>query len=917
MRSGLSSVMGVSATLFVALAAHAQPDNDNCASATVASLGGNAWDNTDATTDGSGSCGFAGNTGTADVWFRFTPAVSDNYFLDTCSAGSINDTMLGVYDSCGGSEIACNDDFCGLLSRITMAMSAGTTYYIRVAEWAVTPVFGNGTLTITQAPPPPANDNCANAIPVTVGASVSLDTTGATDDGAASCGFGGSPGHHDVWYSFTAPSAGCFAFSTCNGTLDTIVSVFDGCGGSEIACDDDFCGFASSSTARAVLTNGQHVLVRVAGWGTLDEGPTTLDVTQGVVPANDLCANAIALNVGIPVAFDNSCAGTEGASSCGFGGDPGANDIWYTFTAPAAGPYRIDTCQSNGLDTQLGAYDSCGGSEVACNDDACGLSSAITVNAAAAGQMFVIRLAGWGGTQGQGIINVTVPPPNDTCAGAIPVTVGTTAFDTTAASNDDATNCGGSGPEVFYSFTPAASGGYTIDTFGSGFDTILAVVASDCTTELACNDDSGSLQSMLSIGLTAGTTYIIQVDGFGGASGAGSLNISGPIAGPANDLCENATPATVGSNPFNNQFAGTDGSASCGTGGSTGSADVWFSFTAPATQDYRLDTCGSFDTLLSVQDSCGGSELACNDDTCGLSSALTLSATAGTTYRIRVASWAAGVTGSGSLTITSLVSAGTYTVCDAGDAFQDISATGTLAGTISGCDDCFEQIPVGFTFHFYGASYTDVFASSNGLVAFGSGSAVYFNVPIPTAGAPDNFTAAFWDDLNPGAQGDVYYETTGSAGSRTLTISWQGVTQYALTTNENFQVVLHEGSDNIEFRYGSITPDVGGDYTAGTEDATGLFGTAVNTTDLGSGNLSKTLVPPNGSCPSQCDSIDFNGDTLFPDVQDIFDFIFVFAGGACPTGTCHDLDFNNDGLIPDSMDISALISVFGGGPCIH
>ncbi len=64
-----------------------------------------------------------------------------------------------------------------------------------------------------------------------------------------------------------------------------------------------------------------------------------------------------------------------------------------------------------------------------------------------------------------------------------------------------------------------------------------------------------------------------------------------------------------------------------------------------------------------------------------------------------------------------------------------------------------------------------------------------------------------------------------------------------------------------------------------------------------------------------CDSIDFNNDGLFPDTQDIADFIAVFGGGACPTGACGDIDFNNDGLFPDTQDISSLLTVFGGGNC--
>ncbi len=65
-----------------------------------------------------------------------------------------------------------------------------------------------------------------------------------------------------------------------------------------------------------------------------------------------------------------------------------------------------------------------------------------------------------------------------------------------------------------------------------------------------------------------------------------------------------------------------------------------------------------------------------------------------------------------------------------------------------------------------------------------------------------------------------------------------------------------------------------------------------------------------------CDAIDFNGDGLYPDTADIDDFLSVFSGGPCSTGTCGDVDFNNDGLFPDTLDIDSLLSVFSGGPCL-
>jgi hypothetical protein len=78
-------------------------------------------------------------------------------------------------------------------------------------------------------------------------------------------------------------------------------------------------------------------------------------------------------------------------------------------------------------------------------------------------------------------------------------------------------------------------------------------------------------------------------------------------------------------------------------------------------------------------------------------------------------------------------------------------------------------------------------------------------------------------------------------------------------------------------------------------------------------SITITYTPPAGGC----DSIDFNGDGLFPDTADIDDFLSVFSGGPCSNDPlCGDTDFNNDGLFPDTLDIDSLLSVFSGGPCL-
>ena len=48
---------------------------------------------------------------------------------------------------------------------------------------------------------------------------------------------------------------------------------------------------------------------------------------------------------------------------------------------------------------------------------------------------------------------------------------------------------------------------------------------------------------------------------------------------------------------------------------------------------------------------------------------------------------------------------------------------------------------IGFSFTFYGNTYTQFYVSSNGLVLFGAGSTDGTEDPIPTAATPNNFIA--------------------------------------------------------------------------------------------------------------------------------------------------------------------------------
>src|SRR5207247_6619377 len=93
-----------------------------------------------------------------------------------------------------------------------------------------------------------------------------------------------------------------------------------------------------------------------------------------------------------------------------------------------------------------------------------------------------------------------------------------------------------------FQWTPTGSGTATIQTCGAGtnFDTVLymrsGVCASGPEVVSGCNDDtcpnsSGLFRaSRIMPTVTAGQTYFVVVDGYGGAQGAFSLTVAAPGA---------------------------------------------------------------------------------------------------------------------------------------------------------------------------------------------------------------------------------------------------------------------------------------------------------------------------------------------------------------------------------------------------
>jgi hypothetical protein len=133
-------------------------------------------------------------------------------------------------------------------------------------------------------------------------------------------------------------------------------------------------------------------------------------------------------------------------------------------------------------------------------------------------------------------VAMAAPPSNDDFANAIvagiPFTNMQSTVEATTAADDP--NCAGNGPTVWYRFTPTTNARINANTFGSNYDTTLSVYTGSrgALTQLACNDDTGSVQSSVSLDVVAGTTYHFMVGAFNSGPG-GSLVFSLDVAPPA------------------------------------------------------------------------------------------------------------------------------------------------------------------------------------------------------------------------------------------------------------------------------------------------------------------------------------------------------------------------------------------------
>ena len=623
----LTFVAGALIATCTTVGAYAQ-GGQNCAAAVTISDGVTAYNNAGATVDldYTGLCDmgqFGTDTNFNTVWFKWTATTTDTYTFSTCNTAGGVDTRLSAQTGCDASTVvACNDDGVGCAnfsSIMTLSATSGTLYYIAVGVYSATTTGGAGTMAITVG------------------------------------GGGGGGGGGDCCVA--NPGTTCCADQSC---CDTV------CASDAYCCQTEWDQICANEAATLCPACG-------AGSCTIPPGATPEqeacgDDTNGGCNGGGANQALSSLNTSIGGTFYSSTATRD--------------TDWYGFTVTA------------GTQITLNLFSNLPSFCAIVDNPACTIVGAVSTGSCPStmtacigpGSYYIVALPSQfidlpcGGALGNNYtlqISSTscsfTPPAGDNCSAPMVAVVGDNPFtNINAGTSFGEVTCGFGGTaftkDVFFSFVAPATDGYTFATCGSSaeFDTGIEVW-DGCPdaggNQLACNDDcpaSTVFASLVSADLTAGTTYIIRIGGWNGAVGTTELIISqGAPVGPANDNCADATVAIVGNNPFDTNGSSTDGpnptDASCGAFGAGFFNDVWFSFTAPAAGNYTVSLCSAatWDTRIDIYNGCGGALVVCNDDFCGLTSEVTLAATAGTSYRIRIGGYGAANFGVGDMVISS------------------------------------------------------------------------------------------------------------------------------------------------------------------------------------------------------------------------------------------------------------------------
>lgn len=794
------------------------------------------------------ACQGSSTAPTREGWYSYTAPGGVDIIIDATHSGN-RDLILQVFSGACGSPtvIACeNSDVGGGAGTesVTFTNQAAGVYYIRVLA------DGNNATTLNSiCVSSGMNDNCANAVSLTPGATCTTttgDLAGATQSMAACKG----TNDDDVWYSFVATNTSHTVTVNPSTSLDAVVQTFSGSCASltSLICDDGAGSNGDETETITGLTVGNTYYVRVYDYysGVSTTTDFTICVTSPApppaAPSNNECANAVSLT---PGASCTTTSGTVAGATQSMAGCYGTadDDVWYKFTATQTShTFTVDPGTSMDAVVQVFSGSCASLSSLVCDDDGgSNTNETETVGGLTVGSTYYVRVYHYSSTATTTptfTICITNPPPgpaNDECSGAVTLTPGATCSPTagtvTNSSSSGITGClGTANDDVWYTFTAAATTQYI--TLSTTMDAVLEVFSGNCAgtlTSLDCSDPN----NLTVTGLTVGTTYKVRVYSWSSsapADGSFTICITNPPTCPAGL----GTVVNIPSLPYTSTGRTTCGKGNevtsvnaviCGSSYYYDGEDEVLTFTPTTSGQITITQSNTTGTVgIMLYNSCPftGTCMGYSQGSTAPRS-ICVNVNAGTTYYLVVDSDPTPNCYTYDISITA-PSTGTVT-CNLNYTMASISHSTTNANytggtTVTLTDDYFDDTyaPIGFNFCFDGIIYTQCLISSNGYIIFnkvgcttnlptvtngaspGGSSPYSFAYSIPnTASAPRNAILFTYQDVNPNTGGTIKYSTTGTAPNRVFIVAFDDVPYYSCTALKYKGLVkLYETSNIIE-----------------------------------------------------------------------------------------------------------------------
>lgn len=637
------------------------PPNDLCTNARFLSLNVDCQPQTGNSVGANQSlppafCGGFPSSAAEDVYYKFTASTASDSIL-VSGLGGFDPVVQLLSGSCGSlSPVSCSYTPGNLMpEKIAPGnLVPGQTYFIRV--YGFNGVGGSFTICgRSGSPAVPENDNCANAISLTLNpvcAAIPGTTAGATQELAPIPCFGNtSSSAKEVWYKFQAVNAFDSIIVTSDGFINPVLELYSGTCGNQntISCSDNPGNpLAREKVFTGNLVPGNTYFLRVYGFGTSSGSFSVCGKTPPAnPPANDEACEAISLVINDEcqaLTFNNNGATqTFSPIICQPGGQSSAAaDVWFKFdySSPFDTIIVSPVGNFNPVVEMYTSFLSCLG----INSDKCsdGANPGDVEKIAVSGQsanMIYVRVYGFNGTTGQFNICVRRADPSvmyDICANALNIEVSNTTCTprrgrtTLATPTTGLAACKGNpDDDVWYRFDPFGAMNLVFRlSCDPGFDGAFQIFSGACgsLTPLACVNRMGDgKQEDTLLNFTNNTlVYYIRVYHAGAGPGTGGFSLCiNRINAPANDNCSGAVLLQGGANlcspvaASNYAAAQANAPLNCGNRTSAAANDVWFWFSATSsTMEINVQPVGGMDPVIQLYT--GGCfsllDRACKDD---------------------------------------------------------------------------------------------------------------------------------------------------------------------------------------------------------------------------------------------------------------------------------------------------------------